>query len=73
MKTHTHIHPHTISTCRNRLSHRKSLPTYSLQTTPKSAPSDSNTMMMTLPWQHQPQVSCSSGVRAWIPRKVFLS
>lgn len=34
----------------------------SLQTTPKSVPSDSDTMMMTLPWQHTPQVSCSSGV-----------
>ncbi len=63
-ETHMHIHPHTIAACRNRLARRKSLPTYPVQTTPKSAPSDSDTMMMTLPWQHTPLVSCSSGMRA---------
>lgn len=58
--THAHSPTHTIATCRNRLARRKSLPTYSLPTTPKSAPSDSDTMMMTLPWQLPPLVSCSS-------------
>lgn len=64
MRTHMHIHPLTIATCRNRLARRKSLPTYPLQTMLKSAPSGSDTMMMTLPWQHTPWVSCSSGVGA---------
>lgn len=58
--THARSPTHTIATCRNRLARRKSLPTYSLPTTPKSAPSDSDTMMMTLPWQLHPLVSCSS-------------
>lgn len=63
--THARSPTHTIATCRNRLARRKSLPTYSLPTTPKSAPSDSDTMMMTLPWQLHPLVSRSSGESAF--------
>lgn len=77
-RTHTHTHTvrfscliafhentHAHSPTHNRHMQKSiSAQEVSLQTTPKSVPSDSDTMMMTLPWQRTPQVSCSSGVRA---------
>lgn len=60
-----HENTHAHSPTHNRHMQKSiSVQEVSLQTTPKSVPSDSDTMMMTLPWQHTPQVSCSSGVRA---------